>query len=93
MKLIRIKNLVAKGAIEVLMSLFSQGEPWWVYLDYIARVLTKSGDGCVDIVAHMDPLGFEPPIVKMQFKRTTSQTSNQSLINFKGHWVLQNMGY
>lgn len=32
-------------------------------MGYTARVTTKSGDGGVDIIVHMDPLGFEPPIV------------------------------
>jgi predicted Mrr-cat superfamily restriction endonuclease len=41
---------------------------------YTARVTPKSGDGGVDVIAHMDPLGFQPPIVKVQCKRTTSQT-------------------
>ncbi|WP_299922034.1 restriction endonuclease, partial [uncultured Pelagimonas sp.] len=39
-----------------------------------ARVTPKSGDGGVDVIAHMDPLGFQPPIVKVQCKRTTGQT-------------------
>lgn len=41
---------------------------------YTARVTPKSGDGGVDVIAHMDPLGFQPPIVKVQCKRTTGQT-------------------
>lgn len=43
-------------------------------MGYTARVTPRSGDGGVDIVAHMDPLGFQPPIVKVQCKRTTGQT-------------------
>nr|WP_319484762.1 restriction endonuclease [uncultured Cohaesibacter sp.] len=43
-------------------------------MGYTARVTPKSADGGVDIIAHMDPLGFQPPIVKVQCKRTTSQT-------------------
>ncbi len=43
-------------------------------MGYTARVTPKSGDGGVDVIAHMDPLGFQPPIVKVQCKRTTSQT-------------------
>lgn len=42
-------------------------------MGYTARVTQKSGDGGVDIIAHMDPLGFQPPIVKVQCKRTTSK--------------------
>lgn len=43
-------------------------------MGYTARVTPKSGDGGVDVIAHMDPLGFKPPIVKVQCKRTTGQT-------------------
>lgn len=55
-----------------------QFEPFLAHLlecmGYTARVTQKSGDGGVDIIAHMDPLGFQPPIVKVQCKRTTSKT-------------------
>lgn len=43
-------------------------------MGYTARVTPRSGDGGVDVIAHMDPLGFQPPIVKVQCKRTTGQT-------------------
>jgi restriction system protein len=43
-------------------------------MGYTAHVTQKSGDGGVDIIAHLDALGFQPPIVKVQCKRTTSQT-------------------
>ncbi|QFT92395.1 Restriction endonuclease [Roseovarius sp. THAF9] len=43
-------------------------------MGYTARVTPKSGDGGVDVIAHTDPLGFQPPIVKVQCKRTTGQT-------------------
>ncbi len=43
-------------------------------MGYNARVTPKSGDGGVDVIAHMDALGFQPPIVKVQCKRTTGQT-------------------
>ena len=42
-------------------------------MGYTARVTQKSGDGGVDIIAHMDALGFQPPIVKVQCKRMSSQ--------------------
>lgn len=44
-------------------------------MGYTARVTSKSGDGGVDVIAHMDALGFQPPIVKVQCKRTTGQSS------------------
>lgn len=41
-------------------------------MGYKARVSSKSGDGGVDVIAHKDQLGFEPPIIKVQCKRSTS---------------------
>lgn len=41
-------------------------------MGYVARITQKSGDGGVDIIAHKDVLGFEPPIIKVQCKRTLS---------------------
>lgn len=42
-------------------------------MGYTARVTQRSGDGGVDVIAHMDALGFQPPIIKIQCKRTTTQ--------------------
>ncbi|MGQ0589961.1 MAG: restriction endonuclease [Sphingosinicella sp.] len=38
-------------------------------MGYFARVTQSSGDGGVDIIAHRDELGFEPPIIKVQCKQ------------------------
>lgn len=42
-------------------------------MGYSARVSEKSGDGGVDVIAHTDQLGFQPPIIKVQCKRQTDQ--------------------
>lgn len=42
-------------------------------MGYTARVSDKSGDGGVDVIAHTDELGFQPPIIKVQCKRQTDQ--------------------
>ena len=42
-------------------------------MGYTARVTKRSGDGGVDVIAHKDRLGFEPPILKVQCKRKTDQ--------------------
>src|SRR3954471_20826207 len=39
-------------------------------MDYRTQVTPASGDGGFDIIAHRDPLGLEPPIIKVQCKRT-----------------------
>lgn len=41
-------------------------------MGYRTQVTQASGDGGFDIVAHRDPLGLEPPIIKVQCKRTLS---------------------
>lgn len=41
-------------------------------MGYFARVTQASGDGGVDIIAHRDELGFEPPIIKVQCKQIVS---------------------
>jgi restriction system protein len=41
-------------------------------MGYHSRVTQASGDGGVDIIAHRDELGFEPPIIKVQCKQILS---------------------
>jgi restriction system protein len=40
-------------------------------LGYRTRVSPEGPDGGIDIVAHRDELGFEPPLIKVQVKSTT----------------------
>ncbi len=39
-------------------------------MGFFTRVTNYSGDGGVDIIAHRDELGFEPPVIKVQCKQT-----------------------
>lgn len=39
-------------------------------MGYRTQVTQASGDGGYDVIAHRDPLGLEPPIIKVQCKRT-----------------------
>lgn len=41
-------------------------------LGYQARVTSYSQDGGVDVIAHKDPLGVEPPLIKVQCKHKTA---------------------
>lgn len=41
-------------------------------MGYFSRVTQASSDGGVDIIAHRDELGFEPPIIKVQCKQILS---------------------
>lgn len=53
-------------------------------MGYRARVTQTSGDGGVDIVAHRDPLGIEPPIIKVQCKRTTNSMGGPQVQQLTG---------
>ncbi|KQV75772.1 restriction endonuclease [Aeromicrobium sp. Root344] len=44
-------------------------------MGYQARVTAFSADGGVDVIAHKDPLGLEPPLIKVQCKHSTSTQS------------------
>ena len=48
-------------------------------MGYEARVTKKSGDGGIDVIAHRDPFGLEPPIIKVQCKRTVSSTGGPKI--------------
>jgi restriction system protein len=53
-------------------------------MGYRTRVTQASGDGGVDIIAHRDPLGLEPPIIKVQCKRTTSSIGGPDVQRLTG---------
>ena len=54
-------------------------------MGYHARVTQKSGDGGIDIIAHKDELGFEPPIIKVQCKQTQSSIGQPDVAQLYGH--------
>jgi restriction system protein len=54
-------------------------------MGYHARVTKRSGDGGVDIIAHKDELGFEPPIIKAQCKQTLNTIGQPELAQLYGH--------
>jgi len=53
-------------------------------MGYTARVSAKTGDGGVDVIAHKDELGFEPPILKVQCKRIISQSGEPEVNQLLG---------
>jgi restriction system protein len=53
-------------------------------MGYTARVTPRSGDGGVDVVAHKDALGFEPPIIKVQCKRISATTGEADVNQLLG---------
>lgn len=53
-------------------------------MGYRAEVTQASGDGGVDVVAFRDPLGLEPPIIKVQCKRTLNSIGGPDVQKLMG---------
>lgn len=53
-------------------------------MGYNAKATQASGDGGVDVIAHRDQLGLEPPIVKVQCKRTLDAIGGPHVQNLVG---------
>lgn len=53
-------------------------------MGYQARVTPYSADGGVDIISHRDPLGLEPPQIKVQCKHTAAQQSRPDVQRLSG---------
>src|SRR3954452_23422992 len=47
-------------------------------------VTVATGDGGVDVIASRDPLSIEPPIIKVQCKRTTSTIGSPAVQQLGG---------
>lgn len=54
-------------------------------MGYQTRVTAKSGDGGVDVIAHRDELGFEPPIIKVQCKQVTDPIGRPAVTQLLGN--------
>ncbi len=61
-------------------------------MGYHARVTSKSGDGGIDIIAHKDKLGFEPPVIKVQCKRKTDTVGRPEVQQLMGAVEQQEFG-
>lgn len=53
-------------------------------MGYRAQVTAASGDGGIDVIAHRDPLGLEPPLIKVQCKRTESSKGTPDVQKLTG---------
>lgn len=61
-------------------------------MGYHARVTKKSGDGGVDVIAHRDELGFEPPLIKVQCKQTLNTIGRPDVQKLDGAIALGEFG-
>lgn len=86
----RIETYTRDFVIDTLMSELEgvQFEHFVAHLleamGYRTQVTQVSGDGGFDIIAHRDPLGLEPPIIKVQCKRTTTSMSSPDVQRLTG---------
>lgn len=68
-------------------------------MGYRARVSAEGPDGGIDIIAHRDELGFEPPIIKVQVKSTVGKVGDPETSALYGkvgpgeHGLLVTLGY
>lgn len=53
-------------------------------MGYHARVTQQSADGGIDVIAHRDELGFEPPVIKAQCKQTLDQIGRPAVQQLHG---------
>lgn len=53
-------------------------------MGYHARATQASSDGGIDVIAHKDELGFEPPIIKVQCKQTLDQVGRPAVQQLHG---------
>ena len=53
-------------------------------MGYHSRVTQAAGDGGIDIIAHRDELGFEPPIIKVQCKQILSTVGRPDVQQLHG---------
>lgn len=61
-------------------------------LGYQARVTQYSQDGGVDVIAHRDPLGVEPPLIKVQCKHHTNTISGPEVQQLVGTLAQSQLG-
>ena len=54
-------------------------------MGFHTRVTAKSRDGGVDVIAHKDQLGFEPPIIKIQCKQITNPIGQPEVAQLIGN--------
>jgi len=61
-------------------------------MGYHTRISAKGPDGGIDIIAHKDELGFEPPIVKVQVKSGEGSIGNPQVAELYGNVSAQEFG-
>lgn len=74
----RLKTAISHDQFEHFVAQLLQA------MGYHARVTKRSGDGGIDVIAHRDELGFEPPIIKVQCKQILSSIGRPDIQRLDG---------
>ena len=74
----RLKNGITAGEFESFIAELLRS------MGYFARTTRFAGDGGVDIIAHKDELGFEPPIIKVQCKQVLTTVGGPTVQQLLG---------
>jgi restriction system protein len=85
---------IEENTRDFVLKLLSQELKGHPFAEFVAHLLNTMGyrtrlsdegpDGGVDIVAHTDELGFEPPIIKVQVKSTAGSTGDPVVSSLYG---------
>ena len=62
-------------------------------MGYFARVTPYGGDGGIDIIAHKDELGFQPPVIKVQCKQTFATIGGPDVQQYLEQYSLTSTGF
>jgi restriction system protein len=61
-------------------------------MGYRTRISPEGADGGIDIIAHKDELGFEPPIIKVQVKSQDSSVGDPVVSALYGKVATEEFG-
>ena len=85
---------IEETARDFILKRLSQELKGHPFADFVAHLLGKMGyrtrvspegpDGGIDIIAHKDELGFEPPIIKVQVKSTSGSIGDPEVSSLYG---------
>lgn len=71
-------EMLARDFVQANLAKYLKGHPFAHFvahllniMGYRTRVSSEGPDGGIDIIAHRDELGFEPPLIKVQVKSST----------------------
>ncbi len=74
----RLKNAITPERFEHFISHLLE------CMGYHARVTKFANDGGIDVIAHRDELGFEPPVIKVQCKQVTDTVGRPAVQQLMG---------